>query len=303
MNSSTWDINGSCQKYYHIYPDPTNSYASIAFFGIVYTAICLLGIIGNASVVYVTLSNKTLQTIQNFFILNLSVAGIFVCILSVPVTPITNTYKEWYFGKLMCHLIPWVQGTSLFISTFTLTAIAIDRYGLIMHPHIPPMSQKSALYLILLIWTVSGAVTVPYAYYMKIVSYSDLCGEFCDEDWPPKMRRGFTILYLISQFVLPVIVITVCYVKVLNRLQTRINTKLARLSEQNEVLNAEESSCQVAISCRSKVCPTKKLPLFPSNIQLTNIHFLIKSTEQKTKRNSRHVVWDIPVLDTVVTVS
>lgn len=61
------------------------------------------------------------------FILNLAASDIVMCILSVPVTPVTNIYKNWFFGAILCRLIPYVQGVSVFISTFSLGAIALDR--------------------------------------------------------------------------------------------------------------------------------------------------------------------------------
>ena len=68
-----------------------------------------------------------------------------MCMLSLPITPVTNVYKNWYFGKLLCHLIPCIQGLfsfislfhleflgiSIFICTFSLSAIAVDRYKLV----------------------------------------------------------------------------------------------------------------------------------------------------------------------------
>ena len=47
---------------------------------------------------------------QNLFILNLAVSDVIVCLLSLPITPVTNIYKNWYFGFMMCRMIPCVQG-------------------------------------------------------------------------------------------------------------------------------------------------------------------------------------------------
>lgn len=65
------------------------------------------------------------------FILNLAASDIIVCLLSLPITPVTNIYKNWFFGDALCRLIPTVQGVSIFICTFSLGAIAVDRYILV----------------------------------------------------------------------------------------------------------------------------------------------------------------------------
>ncbi|VDO79512.1 unnamed protein product [Heligmosomoides polygyrus] len=69
----------------------------------------VLGITGNIGVIFFTFGNRKLQTVQNMFILNLALADLIVCIFSLPLTPITSIYKNWYFGDQMCHSLPWIQ--------------------------------------------------------------------------------------------------------------------------------------------------------------------------------------------------
>lgn len=68
------------------------------------------------------------------FILNLASADLVVCIFSLPITPITNVYKNWYFGSAMCHGLPWMQGIAVFIGSFSLCAISVDRYIMVILP-------------------------------------------------------------------------------------------------------------------------------------------------------------------------
>ena len=35
---------------------------------------------------------------------------------------------DWPFGGLMCSLVPFTQSVSVFVSSYTMTAIAVDRY-------------------------------------------------------------------------------------------------------------------------------------------------------------------------------
>ena len=35
---------------------------------------------------------------------------------------------DWPFGALMCNLMPFAQVTSVYVSAFTMVAIALDRY-------------------------------------------------------------------------------------------------------------------------------------------------------------------------------
>uniref|UniRef100_A0A9J2PG14 G-protein coupled receptors family 1 profile domain-containing protein n=1 Tax=Ascaris lumbricoides TaxID=6252 RepID=A0A9J2PG14_ASCLU len=225
--------HNGCDVYSQLYPDPSSSPLAIGTFTILYALIFLMGIIGNSALIYVTLQNRTLQTVQNMFILNLAASDIVMCILSVPVTPVTNIYKNWFFGAILCRLIPYVQGVSVFISTFSLGAIALDRYVLVVHPHTRSLSKHGAMTVTTILWTLSIFVTLPYAFFMTIESYPGVCGEFCTEKWPSaSSRRAYTMVVLVAQFVIPFIVMAFCYAVIFARLRTRARLRLQRINER-----------------------------------------------------------------------
>ncbi|GMR61168.1 hypothetical protein PMAYCL1PPCAC_31363 [Pristionchus mayeri] len=229
-----------CDVFYEEYPDPSSSVYAIVPFALFYSTIFMMGLAGNFAIIYVTLKHRTLQTVQNMFILNLAASDIIVCLLSLPITPVTNIYKNWFFGSVLCRLIPWVQGVSIFICTFSLGAIAVDRYILVVHPHTPPLSKQGALYVTVILWSLSIIVTIPYAVYMYVETYEGICGCFCTEKWPnPTSRRVYTMVVMIGQFVLPFIVMAFCYATIFSRLRNRAKVKLRKMDACS---NALESS-------------------------------------------------------------
>lgn len=110
----------------------------------------------------------TLPVFQNIFILNLAISDVIVCLLSLPFTPVTNVYKTWFFGSAICHLLPMVQAVSVFVSTLSLSAIAIDRYNLVVRPYAHPLRLPGAIVVAVVLWIVSVVATLPYAYYMVL---------------------------------------------------------------------------------------------------------------------------------------
>uniref|UniRef100_A0A915J645 G-protein coupled receptors family 1 profile domain-containing protein n=1 Tax=Romanomermis culicivorax TaxID=13658 RepID=A0A915J645_ROMCU len=166
-NNSSRDPN-ECYEFYLKYPDFLNLMVNLVIFGSVYALLFVFGTIGNCAMLLVTLNKTSMITVQNVYLMNLAVSDIIVCVLSMPITPVVIIYKQWYFGIAFCHMITWIQGSSIFISTLTLMAIAWDRYVLVVHPHKPALSVWSALWTIAAIWIFSMVVTLPYAYYMKI---------------------------------------------------------------------------------------------------------------------------------------
>ena len=81
-----------------------------------------------SGVIYATVYHRSLQTVQNIFIVNLAIADVIVCLLSIPLTPVTTIAKQWYFGSTLCRAVGGIQAIGIFIGTFSLCAIAIDRY-------------------------------------------------------------------------------------------------------------------------------------------------------------------------------
>lgn len=78
---------------------------------ILYIAILLLAIIGNALVILTLIHNRRMRTITNVFLLNLAVSDILLGVLCMPITLIGTLLRDFVFGKLMCKLLPYLQGT------------------------------------------------------------------------------------------------------------------------------------------------------------------------------------------------
>ncbi|KAI5694415.1 hypothetical protein M8J75_016382 [Diaphorina citri] len=179
-------------------------------FSLIYATIFVLGVFGNVLVCYVVFHNKNMHTVTNFFITNLALSDILLCILAVPFTPTYTFLGTWIFGPVLCHLVPYAQMVSVFVSTLTLTAIAIDRYFVIMYPFQPRMRLGTSL---------------PYAYCMTLAKHSD-SATLCNEDWSSEtFQRIYGTIMAFSQFIIPFFIIAFCYIKVSLKLNDRAKLK------------------------------------------------------------------------------
>ncbi len=103
-------------------------------FAFLYAIIFCLGFFGNLLVSIVVVRNRNMHTVTNFFILNLAVSDVVMCLFAVPFTPLQSFTGKWLFGDVLCTLFPFSQGVSVYISTLTLTIIALDRFVVIIYP-------------------------------------------------------------------------------------------------------------------------------------------------------------------------
>ncbi|XP_064630394.1 prolactin-releasing peptide receptor-like [Lineus longissimus] len=198
-----------------------------------YVVIFVVGVTGNSLVVFVVARNKAMQTITNIFITNLGCADIMMCLLAVPFTPLAAFLDDWPFGEVMCQIIPMSLAVSVFVSTLTSTAIAIDRYFVIVYPFKPRMKAWLCLLLIISIWIISCSVSLPLAIYRRITV--DNGDRQCGEDWPDINSRKFCIITLFFlQYVVPCCVITFCYWRVSGVLRMRAKAKIGSGNKSRE---------------------------------------------------------------------
>lgn len=236
--------NGSIygeEEYYDAQPDIFNSLPGLkALFYAIYIFIFVIGICGNVLVCYVVFRNKSMQTVTNYFITNLALSDILLCTFAVPFTPLYMFMRQWVFGRVLCHLVPYAQGVSVYISAFTLMSIAIDRFFVIIYPFKPRLQVSVCYIIIFSVWGLAGLLTLPYGIFMDLIPTDS--GLYCDEVWPyESSRKAFGFSTSILQFVVPFIIITFCYMKVCIKLKNRAKSKPGAKSAKKEEMERERT--------------------------------------------------------------
>ena len=75
---------------------------------------------------------------------------------------------DWPFGGFMCSIVPFTQSVSVFVSSYTMTAIAIDRYQVISTPlHVRP-EFRDGYWRLAVIWSTSLLLSLPWALYHSV---------------------------------------------------------------------------------------------------------------------------------------
>lgn len=218
--------------------DIIQDHAVQALFYILYSTIFVLGVFGNVLVCYVVGRNRAMQTVTNFFITNLALSDILLCTLGVPFTPLYTFMEQWIFGNVLCRLVAGAQAVSVYISTLTLTSIAVDRFFVIIYPFQQRMQLRTCMIIIFGIWMFSLIVTLPYGIYMRHRHHE---GRYlCEESWPSEdLRQIYGALTASMQFVLPFIIIAFCYIKVSLKLNDRARAKPGSKNSRKEEMDRE----------------------------------------------------------------
>ncbi|VDP69616.1 unnamed protein product [Echinostoma caproni] len=193
-----------------------------------YSLIAFVGLAGNLLVVWVVARTKSIQTITNLFIANLAVSDILMCLVATPFTPVSLYMQSWTLPEAVCKLLPITMGVSVYVSTLTSMAIALDRFFVIVHPFLPRMRIWLCFVIIGTIWIIAVLISMPLAVYHQKHHDSQ------------SSREVFTIVSFVLQFVVPCSIISVCYFRISLILRMRLRTKIgtgtkSRFQDENEI--------------------------------------------------------------------
>ncbi|KAF7637651.1 G_PROTEIN_RECEP_F1_2 domain-containing protein [Meloidogyne graminicola] len=236
--------NNQCLTIQSSFPEMVDLLPVQIIFSFLYLLIWLAAILGNFSVLYVvSLKQVQLSSVRSVFICSLAASDILMSMTSLPITAVSIFTRDWVFPTPFCKLIGIFQGGAVFVSSFTLTAIAVDRYILIKHPTKQKIKFRTALSIVAFLWVLGYSCAMPVGIFSSTVEYSPFCGQFCEENWPDtdtqtgrsRLRKYYGILVLIVQFGLPMLISCLCYWQIgrLIRLQMR------RRSERQMVILQE----------------------------------------------------------------
>ncbi|XP_062308071.1 neuropeptide Y receptor Y8b [Osmerus eperlanus] len=207
------------------------SVGGTTFLIITYSTMMAVGIIGNASLVFVITRQKEMRNVTNIFIANLSCSDILMCIVNLPTTIVYTLMDRWILGEALCKITNFVQCLSITVSISSLVLIALERHQLIIHPTgWKPVVGHSYL-AVAVTWILASLISVPFLSYTILhTPFNNLSIPFnpftdyhiCMEEWPSQHNRlAYTTSLLLFQYCLPVLLIVVCYLRIFLRLRRR----------------------------------------------------------------------------------
>nr|XP_033801735.1 G-protein coupled receptor 1 [Geotrypetes seraphini]XP_033801736.1 G-protein coupled receptor 1 [Geotrypetes seraphini] len=141
---------------------------------IVYSTAFILGVPGNATVIWFT-GFKWEKSVSTLWFLNLAVADfIFVLFLPFHIMYVASDF-HWPFGKLLCKMNSFIAMLNMFASIFFLTVISLDRYIYLIHSSFSQRHRtlKNGCILSVVIWNLAAIIAGPALYYRDIVTKSN----------------------------------------------------------------------------------------------------------------------------------
>ena len=214
-------------------PSATERNVQLGFY--IFTLV--IGFCGNSLVIVVFAGKRHKKSVYDHFILNLGISDFSFVIFSMPIfiyEHMKGIHKTLYY----CRLIQPLLTIFYFVSIFTITSMAVVRCKYITNPFKPKMKKCSAHIWIAFIWISSFIIMLPLSIVAKVED------GVCYENWPSlNHRKAYTLALSILQFLLPLFIISVAYIRVGIYLwrSTALQSSLSEVKKKKEQRRRREN--------------------------------------------------------------
>nr|8FEG_B Chain B, Kappa-type opioid receptor [Homo sapiens] len=191
----------------------------------VYSVVFVVGLVGNSLVMFVIIRYTKMKTATNIYIFNLALADALVT-TTMPFQSTVYLMNSWPFGDVLCKIVLSIDYYNMFTSIFTLTMMSVDRYIAVCHPvkALDFRTPLKAKIINICIWLLSSSVGISAIVLggtkvREDVDVIECSLQFPDDDyswWDLFMK----ICVFIFAFVIPVLIIIVCYTLMILRLKS-----------------------------------------------------------------------------------
>eukprot|EP00794_Sanderia_malayensis_P020047 gene20047-22014_t len=144
---------------------------------ILYSLIFVSGVLGNGLVCFVLGIKNKKRNPYDVFLISLATADFLASFFGplIMIGDLAGDLNQWYFGELMCKVLPAISPITLIASSWSLAMISYDRYRVVTENRVSNkmLNSKTVALQVSVIWVIAVCVTLPY------VIGTDLYGKKC----------------------------------------------------------------------------------------------------------------------------
>ena len=132
-----------------------------------------IGTLGNLLIITAFVRQPALRSRRNASIINLAVSDLLLCLVTMPLTLVEVINGHWPLGdsEWSCKAAGGFQAVSVFVSTISITVIALDRYQLIVYPTKDVLGRIGAAAGIFFIWMLGLFLASPIFVFRTLEHY------------------------------------------------------------------------------------------------------------------------------------
>ena len=204
----------------------------------VYGPIFLFSVTGNLLVILTIVLQRNMKTVPMIFIANLAVCDFITTLSSIAFDLPAEEVGFWPYGPVMCRILWPLATVSTNSAALTLVAISSDRYISIIYPlNFRCRITKGRCFKIIAgIHCVSTLAVIPYIAFLQFIGGVN---PTCQENWPNEYSgKAYTVLLFVLQYGLPLVVMSVIYIRIGFKLCKNTRTAIKLSSGQSRQARA-----------------------------------------------------------------
>ncbi|XP_021931106.1 gonadotropin-releasing hormone receptor isoform X3 [Zootermopsis nevadensis] len=225
LNASLWTLltvyansSGEFKCLRHA-PEFTNK---IAVKTAVLTVMAVLSFVGNTWTIASIRKNRSAKRSHQSWsavytlILHLSIVDLLVTLFCLAGEAAWSYTVAWVAGNAECKIFKFLQMSSLYLSTFVLVLIGVDRFVVVKYPMKSLNTARRLNRLIIFVWVLSLTLSIPQLVIFHVEKgpfyedfYQCVTFGFYTEPWQEQLYTTFS---LVCMFILPLLIIISTYV-------------------------------------------------------------------------------------------
>ena len=198
----------------------------VLILSIISLIIFIIGLIGNALVIYVVLHYGPLKTVTNTYLLHLAFADL-IFLSGIPFFLSSILTRSWMFGSFLCKTFFLSQGVNQYTSILILGLLSFDRFLAVCHPSksITWRSRVNPKSLLIFIWIFSFFLMLPIILFTT--TQETLSEKIqCIINLPLSESRTLYFLYVLYTsfltFFIPISLMIYFHIRIVHHLQFNI---------------------------------------------------------------------------------
>ncbi|XP_044019876.1 gonadotropin-releasing hormone II receptor isoform X1 [Aphidius gifuensis] len=187
---------------------------------VTYSILMIISITGNTTVLYLILQRRRRNRSRiNTMLMHLAVADLLVALLMMPMEITWAATVSWPFGDAMCRIMAFFRVFGIYLSSFVLVCISVDRYYAVLKPLQLMDVDRRGKMMLLFAWIGSTLCSAPqmvvfhvevhpnYTWYEQCITYNAFASD--------GHELMYSIFGMVMMYFFPLIIIIYTYSSIL----------------------------------------------------------------------------------------
>ena len=201
-----------------------------------FTLFILVGVPGNALVLFVILSRPNMRTPTNLLLLNLALADIAFLIFCLPFNVYRYVAPTWSIGEMACKCVQYLVYVSAYVTVYTLVSISVLRFFIVvrstttatMNTHRHVMVTIAAIWILIIL----GNIPTFQIHQVKTLNNYSYCGHKTSATAP------MFLTFFLMAYAIPLVTISLLYLMILCHLRQHQASCIVQKSSQKRTTRA-----------------------------------------------------------------